>query len=88
MPCAGGGGPKERLLAATVAEHGLEERVTLAGPVPQEHVPEFLVSCSDHCPVSSRTPHAVAAGSLCALPACKLLAGTTSHICLLLLFRC
>jgi len=43
----GGGGPKSALLEAMVADYSLEERVSLAGPVPAEKAREFLVSCLD-----------------------------------------
>eukprot|EP00983_Pelagomonas_calceolata_P028384 888944-Pelagomonas_calceolata.AAC.4 len=40
---AGGGGPKSALLEAMVADHGLEGRVSLWGPVPCEKARDFLV---------------------------------------------
>ncbi|KAJ9530078.1 hypothetical protein QJQ45_023357 [Haematococcus lacustris] len=38
----GGGGPKMRLLQLMVQEHGLHDRVVLAGPVPCEEAARFL----------------------------------------------
>jgi len=39
----GGGGPKSALLEAMVADHGLEGRVSLWGPVPCEKARDFLL---------------------------------------------
>ncbi|KAF5839094.1 hypothetical protein DUNSADRAFT_1639 [Dunaliella salina] len=39
----GGGGPKSALLEAMVADHGLEGRVSLCGPVPNEKARDFLL---------------------------------------------
>lgn len=42
-PPSGGDGPKRQLLQEMVRQEGLQERVTLAGPVPHERARDFLL---------------------------------------------